>query len=100
MYIAVGRYKTDPTLVPEALKKIEEAFMPVLQMSPGFLAYYAFQDGAGSFASISVFQDQAAAEASTQSAANLVKMSLASLLPNPPEVFHGPVSCHSYAAAR
>ena len=97
MHIAIRRYKTDPKLVSEALKRIEEAFMPVLQMSPGFVAYYAFQDGEGSLASISIFQDEAAAEASTRSAANLVKMSLASLLPSPPEVFHGPLACHSLA---
>lgn len=100
MHIAIRRYKTDPKLVIEALKRIEEAFMPVLQMSPGFVSYYAFQDGDGSLSSISVFEDQASAEASTKSAANLVKMSLAALLPNPPEVFHGPVTCHSHAAPR
>ncbi len=97
MYIAIRRYKTDPKLVSQALSQIQTAFMPVLQMAPGFVAYYAFQEGADKVSTISVFSDQEAAEKSTQSAANLVKMSLAALLPNAPEVFHGPVACQSAA---
>lgn len=93
MHIAIRRYKTDPKLADQALQRIAEAFMPVLKMAPGFVAYYAFREGPDSVTSVSVFQDQESAEASTRSAANLVKMSLASLLPSPPEVFHGPVFC-------
>lgn len=99
MHIAIRKYKTDPKLVAQALKQIEESFMPVLKLSPGFVAYYAFKEGNDRLATVSVFQDQESAEKSTQSAANLVKMSLAALLPNPPEVFHGPVSCQSHAAS-
>lgn len=99
MYIAVRRYKTEPKLVDAALKEIGDSFMPVLKLQPGFVAYYAYREGAGGVTSISVFQDQAAAELSTKSAANLVKMSLSRLLPNAPEVFHGPVACHSLADA-
>lgn len=97
MHIAIRKYKTDPSLADQALQRIAEAFMPVLKMSPGFVAYYAFREGPDRVTSVSVFKDQESAEASTRSAANLVKMSLASLLPNPPEVFHGPVFCHDQA---
>ena len=97
MYIAIRRYKTDPRHVAQALSQIETAFMPVLKMAPGFVSYYAFQEGPDRLATISVFADQESAERSTQSAANLVKMSLSSLLPDPPEVFHGPVACRSQA---
>ncbi|MBI5202194.1 MAG: hypothetical protein HY925_11450 [Elusimicrobia bacterium] len=97
MYIAIRRYKTDPKLVPQALKRIEEDFMPVLKMAPGFVAYYALQEGPDRIATIGVFVDKEAAEKSVASAANLVKMSLSALLPNPPEIFVGPVACEARA---
>ncbi|MBI4348742.1 MAG: hypothetical protein HY553_18025 [Elusimicrobia bacterium] len=100
MYIAVRKYKTEPKLVDAALKEIGDAFMPVLKLQPGFVAYYAYREGEGGITSISVFQSPEAAEMSTKSAANLVKMSLAKLLPNAPDVFHGPVACHSLADAQ
>jgi hypothetical protein len=41
--------------------------------------------------SVSVFQDQAAADESNRMAANWVKQHLAPLLPNPPEISAGEV---------
>lgn len=101
MHIAIRRYRTEPKLVEPALKAIVEDFMPVLRMTPGFVAYYAYREGADRLATLSLFQDQASAEASSQSAAKMVKMSLSKLLPNPPEVFLTPVAgaCHGPASA-
>lgn len=99
MHIAVRRYKTDPKLVAQALFQIGESFLPVLKMTPGFIAYYAFPEGDGALATVSVFGDRESAEASTQSAAKFVTLSLSKLLPNPPEVFHGPVACSGQSAA-
>lgn len=99
MHIAVRRYKTDPKLVAQALFQIGESFLPVLKMTPGFIAYYAFPEGDGALATVSVFRDRESAEASTQSAAKFVKLSLSKLLPEPPEVFHGPVACSDQSSA-
>ena len=59
---------------------------PFIKEAEGFLAYYALNAGAGEFATVSVFEDQAGAEESIRMAADWVMDNLAALLPNPPEI--------------
>jgi hypothetical protein len=92
VYAAVRRYEgvTDPA---EGARRASEEFVPLLKDIPGFVAYYEIDAGKGVTASISVFEDRAGAEASTERAAEWVQENpdLASLAPNPPEVTAGEV---------
>ncbi|KOU23390.1 hypothetical protein ADK52_18130 [Streptomyces sp. WM6372] len=90
MYAVVRRYEgvTDPA---EAGRRVDEGFVPLLRQVPGFVAYYWVDVGGGAMISTSVFEDQAGAEESVKRAADFVRDSLASLLPNPPQVMAGQV---------
>jgi hypothetical protein len=90
MYAVVRRY--DGVMdAAEAGRRVKEEFIPLLQDMPGFVAYYWVNAGGGVMVSTSVFQDQAGEEESTKRAADYVRTSLASLLPNPPQVTAGEV---------
>ena len=93
MYATVRRYEgvTNPT---EAGRKVTETFLPVISEIPGFVAYYWVDAGSGVMISTSVFQNKAGAEESNRKAATVVRESLASLLPNPPQVTAGEVVAH------
>ncbi|MFF5277332.1 hypothetical protein [Streptomyces sp. NPDC000133] len=94
MYAVVRRYEgvTDPA---EAGRQVSEGFLPLLRQVQGFVAYYWVDTGGGVMVSMSVFQDPAGAEESTDRAGEFVRERLASLLPNPPQVTAGEVVAHS-----
>ena len=93
MYVTVRRYEgvTNPT---ETGRQVRETFLPVISEIPGFVAYYWVDAGGGVMISTSVFQDKAGAEESNRRAAAVVRDSLASLLPKPPQVTAGEVVAH------
>ncbi|GLW03413.1 hypothetical protein Slala05_70430 [Streptomyces lavendulae subsp. lavendulae] len=90
MYAVVRRYErvSDPA---EAGRRVDEGFVPLLRQVPGFVAYYWVDAGGGVMVSMSVFEDQAGADASIKRAADFVRDNLASLLPEPPQVTAGQV---------
>ncbi|MER5793797.1 hypothetical protein [Streptomyces sp. NPDC001980] len=90
MYAVVRRYEgvTDPA---EAGRRVDEGFVPLLRQVPGFVAYYWIDAGGGVMVSTSIYEDQAGADESVKRAADFVRESLASLLPNPPQVTAGQV---------
>jgi hypothetical protein len=90
MYVSVRRYQVDPSNVEEIVRRVEEGFVPIVSQAPGFIAYYAIDQGGGTIASINVFEDEAGAQESDRRAADWVK-TVASLIPNPPEVTAGTV---------
>ncbi|MFB7307696.1 hypothetical protein [Streptomyces sp. NPDC056192] len=94
MYAVVRRYEgvTDPA---EAGRQVNEGFLPLLRQVQGFVAYYWVDAGGGVMVSMSVFQDSAGAEESTDRAGDFVRDRLAALLPNPPQVTAGEVVAHS-----
>ncbi|MFB6615006.1 hypothetical protein ACFCV9_12445 [Streptomyces sp. NPDC056367] len=79
---------TDPD---EAGRRVDEGFVPILRQVPGFVAYYWIDAGDGVMVSTSVFDDRDGAEESITRAAEFVRESLASLLPNPPQITAGEV---------
>ena len=93
MYATVRRYEgvTNPT---EAGRQVRDVFLPVISEIPGFVAYYWIDAGGGVMISTSVFQDKAGADESNRRAATVVRDSLASLLPNPPQITAGEVVAH------
>lgn len=93
MYATVRRYEgvTNPS---EAGRLVRETFLPVISEISGFVAYYWVNAGGSVMISTSVFQDKAGAEESNRRAAAVVRESLASLLPNPPQITAGEVVAH------
>jgi surfactin synthase thioesterase subunit len=90
VYAAVRRYE-GVTDTAEDRRRVAEEFLPLLKDIPGFVAYYEIDAGNGVMATISVFEDQAGEEASTERAAEWVRENEASIAPNPPEVTAGEV---------
>ena len=90
MWAAVRRYEgiTDPA---EAGRLVDEGFIPLLEQVPGFIAYYWIDAGGGVMASLSVYENQAGADASVRLAGEWVRENAATLIPNPPEIPEGHV---------
>ena len=93
MYATVRRYEGVPNPT-EAGRQVRDVFLPVISEIPGFVAYYWVDAGGGVMISTSVFQDKAGADESNRRAATVVRDSLASLLPNPPQITAGEVVAH------
>ena len=91
MYAAVRKYQTAPGAVSTLIQRVQEGFVPIIRQVPGFVAYYALDTGNDTVASISVFDDQAGADASTRKAADWVKQNLADLVQGVPEITAGEV---------
>lgn len=91
MFASIRRYKMEPSLVDELVRRVEEGFVPIISKAQGFISYYAVDAGNGMFASVSVFEDQNGAEQSNKMAANYVKDNLSSILTNPPDITAGEV---------
>jgi hypothetical protein len=96
MYASIRWYdKTDST--DEIVRRVEEGFVPIISEGRGFVAYYHVDADDGTVATISIFEDKAAAEESDQEAADWVSENIASLVPNPPQITVGEVRIHKAA---
>jgi hypothetical protein len=100
MYAAIRRYEIpDPDAVEELMQRLKEGFLPIISEVPGFLAYYAVYEGEFSglyegdvvLTTVSIFEDLAGAQRSTDAAAEYVKENLAALLPQAPAATVGDV---------
>ena len=89
MYVAVRRYKVKAGSMDEIIRSVSEGFVPLISQASGFMAYYAVDAGNDIVFSVSIFQDQAGADASTKLAADWVKQNLAALVEGPPEITAG-----------
>lgn len=94
MFAVARRYRFDPRSAQEIGRRIQEGFVPLIRKVPGFVAYYWFETGPGAGTSLTVFEDQARAEASITLASGFVLAELGDML-GEPEVFRGPVTAHS-----
>ena len=94
MYVAIRQYRISPAAVDEVTRQVQEGFLPLIRQTPGFVEYYWLNAGNGYLVSLSFFQDQAAAEASTELAADYIRQHLAALVRNPPQVTEGEVLIH------
>ena len=92
MFAAVRVYEgVDPSGAQEIARRGQEGLIPLLRQAPGFIDYHLVQASDGTWVSISLFQDRAGAEASTQSAASWVRDNLADLVQVTPQVITGEV---------
>ena len=73
----------------EVARRAAEEFGPTLRDQPGFQGYWTVDAGNGVLATISVFESQDAAEASTAAAATWVQENMPNQVPNPPQVTAG-----------
>ena len=99
MYAAVRRYEgiTDDA---EAGRLVRESFLPQLDDIPGFIAYYWIDAGAGTMASLSVFEDKEGADKSVELAHDWIIDNAPGLFPNPPQVTEGQVVASELASVR
>lgn len=95
MYAVTCRYQFDPNESEEINRKIQEGFVPLVRMAPGFVAYYWLDTGEGAGTSLSIFEDKARAEESVRLAAGYVQKHLAALL-GKPSVTRGEVCAYAW----
>ncbi len=91
MYAMIRKYQFDQVNGEEIDRKIREIFVPLLEKTPGFEAYYWLDTGEGSGASLTVFQDKTGAEESLRIAADFVREHMAGMAIGSPEVIQGEV---------
>lgn len=97
MHLAIRRYRFEPGNLDAIVERAQTGFVPILAGAPGFLAFYIVDAGDGVGLSISVFENEEGAEASTRMAASWVRENLAPLLPEPPTVTEGEVLVYEVA---
>jgi hypothetical protein len=95
MYAVIRRYKFDPREREGINRKVQEGFVPLIQKTAGFVAYYWLDQGDGVGASLSVFEDQAGADASVQIAADFSQKNSLAAIVGTPEVTKGEVKAHA-----
>lgn len=78
-YMSVRRYTTSGP-IDVIVRIVTEGFVPIIRDAPGFIAFYVVDGGDGHLVSVSIFADQAGADASNQMAAGYIAENLASRL--------------------
>lgn len=91
MYAIIRRYAGKGSLMDKLAPKVRDELVPMLRQAPGFRRYCALPTEDGDIVSISLFDDQASAEAAHDKARQWVAASLKEWLPDPPEVVAGEV---------
>lgn len=72
MYIAIRRMKVKSGLIDEAIHRIENGFVPLIQNIPGFIEYTLMHVADEEGITISVFETQEQTEESNRRAAEWV----------------------------
>ena len=88
MYTVIRRYQ-DVADTTEVARRAVEEFAPQLHDQPGFLGYWVVDAGDGVLATITVYETEDAADASTAAAATWVQENIPNLVPSPPRVTAG-----------
>ena len=88
MYTVIRRYQ-DVQDTAEVARRAVEEFAPQLRDQPGFQGYWVVNGGDGILATITVFESEEAAAASTAAAATWVQENMPNLVPSPPRVTSG-----------
>jgi hypothetical protein len=92
MHVAIRRYQlAESVSVDEAAQRVKDEFIPIIKDAPGFLAYYWLDSGGGTATVVSVFEDRERGEEAHSRAVDWTKESMASMVPNPPEIIAGEV---------
>ena len=94
MYAVIRRYQFDQSASEALDRNLREHFVPLLKAMPGFVTYYWLNSGAGSGASLSVFDSREGAEESVRVAASFAQRHLADIT-SKPEILKGEVQAHA-----
>jgi hypothetical protein len=88
MYTVIRRYEADVDTAEVARRAVEE-FAPQLKERPGFQGYWAVDAGNGVLATITVFESEEEAVASTAAAAAWVSQNIPEIASVLPQVTSG-----------
>jgi quinol monooxygenase YgiN len=97
MYISIMRAMVAPGAASEIAKRVQEGFVPMISKGPSFLAYYLTSAPDNELTTISIFQEQAAAEASNEKALQWIKQNIASLIHSSLQFMVGQALVHKRA---
>ena len=90
-YATIRTAKAAPGAASEIASRIEKTFAPTISGLPGFIGYYGVAAAEDTFATISLFTNQASAEESNRKASEWVKQNLAGLVLTPLQFVTGEV---------
>jgi hypothetical protein len=88
MHTVIRRYQ-GVVNTEEVARRAAEEFAPTLRDQPGFQGYWVVDAGLGVLATITVFDSEEAAAASTAAASTWVQQNMPHLVPNAPQVTAG-----------
>ncbi|HEY7151284.1 MAG TPA: hypothetical protein VH391_06360 [Solirubrobacterales bacterium] len=91
MHASVRKYKVDEEQIEELSRRIEDAFVPRLSGIPGFGGYYVVDATHGIVITVTLGEDAAAVERSTELATEFVRDELTDLEIERIEAAHGEV---------
>jgi hypothetical protein len=97
MYLTLRRYAGAASRIEQVSLKVKAGLVPILKRVPGFQSYCTLATEAGDGVSLSLFETEQAASQANEQARSWVMSNLSDLLPDPPEVFAGPVVMHAGA---
>src|SRR5277367_708631 len=80
MHVTIRRYAINPGSTKELLDQVRTSFIPIISRAPNFVCYYAVDEGDGDISTISIFRDEASANASNGIAAEWAMKNVASLI--------------------
>jgi hypothetical protein len=99
MYAMIRRYSVADDDVPELMHRVDVEFADQLAGQPGFVDYQAFAGGDGTLTSVTIFDTEDQARASTDLASRWVSTSLTDLRIDRQEAFGGEVQVSRAADA-
>jgi hypothetical protein len=91
MHVTIRRYSIHPGSTQELLEQVRTSFLPILSKATNFVAYYAVDEGDGDISTISIFKDEASANASNDIAAQWAMKNVAHMISRPPKIISGEV---------
>ena len=92
MHASIRKYRINSDAVAALAIRVEDGFVPIISTLPGFVSYMVVDAGNGIVASISVFENEEAAEQSNAAAAAWVKDNLSDVITEAPEVTAGEIA--------
>ena len=96
MFAVIRRYEGIVAgAVPQIMESVNRDLLPILGELPGFVAYYAVEEGNGVIASIMIFRDRASADEGQRVFADPARPSAARGLLTTPQVTRGEVLVHA-----
>jgi hypothetical protein len=94
-FIVIRRYQLISADTMDLLvQRVTDGFLPIIRVIPGFREYIFVDNGDGAHMTISLFDDQDGASASTANAADWAAANVVELLEGPAEVTEGWVRIH------